>query len=320
MRGPARRARLRVRRAGRHHGAGRRRHRHRRDRRLALARGRAPRRRRRPAPRRGPRTLRRARCATRRWSCTTERSSPRTPRASCRRTASSTTPATSVPACATRRCTGSRRSTARSCSPSWSARTRGTPRWSPRSLPRARRSSWSRTPARTTSASPPCGWPSCAPPRPTAGVPVAYVNAVGGQDELVFDGGSLVVDADGRLLARGAAFAADELVVDIPAAPARPALRTVVDLGAAARAPPARRGCPRGRRARRRRRGLPRAGHRVRRLLPALGRPARGARAVRWHRLGARGDHRGRRPGSRERLGHRHAGPVLVGGVGRRRP
>ena len=68
----------------------------------------------------------------------------------------------------------------------------------------------------------------------TAGVPVAYVNAVGGQDELVFDGGSLVVDADGRVLARGAAFAADELVVDIPAAPARPALRTVVDLGAAA--------------------------------------------------------------------------------------
>ncbi|KQR10330.1 NAD+ synthase [Cellulomonas sp. Leaf334] len=67
-----------------------------------------------------------------------------------------------------------------------------------------------------------------------AGIPVAYVNAVGGQDELVFDGGSLVVDADGTVLARGAAFAADELVVDVPVGPARPVLRTVVDLGVGA--------------------------------------------------------------------------------------
>ncbi len=30
-----------------------------------------------------------------------------------------------------------------------------------------------------------------------SGVPLAYVNQVGGQDELVFDGGSFVVNADG---------------------------------------------------------------------------------------------------------------------------
>jgi NAD+ synthase (glutamine-hydrolysing) len=35
-----------------------------------------------------------------------------------------------------------------------------------------------------------------------AGAPVAYVNMVGGQDELVFDGDSMVVDAEGTLLLR----------------------------------------------------------------------------------------------------------------------
>jgi len=34
------------------------------------------------------------------------------------------------------------------------------------------------------------------------GCPIAYVNLVGGQDELVFDGQSVVVDADGRVIAR----------------------------------------------------------------------------------------------------------------------
>ena len=41
--------------------------------------------------------------------------------------------------------------------------------------------------------------------RPRPGAPLAYVNMVGGQDELVFDGDSLVVDADGeRARARAA--------------------------------------------------------------------------------------------------------------------
>ena len=48
---------------------------------------------------------------------------------------------------------------------------------------------------------------------------VAYVNMVGGQDELVFDGDSMVVAADGRLLARAPQFSPHLLVhdVDLPA-------------------------------------------------------------------------------------------------------
>ncbi len=45
--------------------------------------------------------------------------------------------------------------------------------------------------------------------------PVAYANLVGGQDDLVFDGGSFVVDADGVLLARAPQFAEHLLVVDL---------------------------------------------------------------------------------------------------------
>ena len=51
------------------------------------------------------------------------------------------------------------------------------------------------------------------------GVPIAYVNQVGGNDELIFDGDSMVVGADGTLLGRCKAFAEDLLVVD-PAGPA----------------------------------------------------------------------------------------------------
>ena len=45
---------------------------------------------------------------------------------------------------------------------------------------------------------------------------VAYLNLIGGQDELVFDGRSLVVAADGRLLAAGGGFQEDFVVVDLP--------------------------------------------------------------------------------------------------------
>jgi NAD+ synthase (glutamine-hydrolysing) len=48
-------------------------------------------------------------------------------------------------------------------------------------------------------------------------VALAYVNLVGGQDELVFDGQSLVVDERGELLARGKAFEEDFIVVDLNA-------------------------------------------------------------------------------------------------------
>src|SRR5438552_4429115 len=45
-------------------------------------------------------------------------------------------------------------------------------------------------------------------------VPVAYCNLVGGNDELIFDGASLVFEAGGDLLARGELFAEDLVVVD----------------------------------------------------------------------------------------------------------
>jgi len=43
------------------------------------------------------------------------------------------------------------------------------------------------------------------------GIPVAYVNTVGGQDELVFDGGSFALNADGSLCAQAPAFTEDLL-------------------------------------------------------------------------------------------------------------
>ncbi len=55
-----------------------------------------------------------------------------------------------------------------------------------------------------------------------AGCALAYVNMVGGQDELVFDGDSLVVDAGGELVGRARQFVEELLVVDLdlPAATA----------------------------------------------------------------------------------------------------
>jgi NAD+ synthase (glutamine-hydrolysing) len=47
-----------------------------------------------------------------------------------------------------------------------------------------------------------------------AGVMIAYVNMVGGQDELVFDGQSLVVAPDGEVLARAKQFEEELLVFD----------------------------------------------------------------------------------------------------------
>ena len=44
---------------------------------------------------------------------------------------------------------------------------------------------------------------------------VAYVNTVGGQDELVFDGGSIICDPAGGLVARGPAFQESLLITDL---------------------------------------------------------------------------------------------------------
>ena len=57
-----------------------------------------------------------------------------------------------------------------------------------------------------------------------AGAALAYANLVGGQDELVFDGDSILVAADGTLLARGPQFEEALVVADLelPAAPGAP--------------------------------------------------------------------------------------------------
>ena len=47
--------------------------------------------------------------------------------------------------------------------------------------------------------------------------PIAYVNLVGGQDELVFDGQSVVVNAKGDVIARASAFSEELLVCEIEA-------------------------------------------------------------------------------------------------------
>ncbi len=46
-------------------------------------------------------------------------------------------------------------------------------------------------------------------------VPLIYVNQVGGNDDLVFDGASMALDASGRVIARAKAFAEDFLIVDL---------------------------------------------------------------------------------------------------------
>ncbi len=47
------------------------------------------------------------------------------------------------------------------------------------------------------------------------GAPIAYVNQVGGNDALVFDGGSMLVGADGSVLARGPLFEEAVIVVGL---------------------------------------------------------------------------------------------------------
>lgn len=62
----------------------------------------------------------------------------------------------------------------------------------------------------------------CARRARDAGCALAYVNLVGGQDELVFDGESIVVDSTGALIARSPQFTEDLTIVDLdlPAATA----------------------------------------------------------------------------------------------------
>src|SRR5665811_1764953 len=82
-----------------------------------------------------------------------------------------------------------------------------------------------------------------------AGAFVVYVNGVGGQDELVFDGHSVVAGPDGSLLARGAQFEEELIIVDLDLAAAQASKSRSASAGryrletvridAAASAPPA---------------------------------------------------------------------------------
>ncbi|MDH4106949.1 MAG: NAD+ synthase [Gammaproteobacteria bacterium] len=49
------------------------------------------------------------------------------------------------------------------------------------------------------------------------GIPAIYVNTVGGQDELVFDGGSFVMNADGEIVMRAPAFQEGLYIVELTA-------------------------------------------------------------------------------------------------------
>ena len=96
--------------------------------------------------------------------------------------------------------------TAASASACWSARTSGSP--SPRSsrVPPAPRCSWCSTPRRTRSTSSANARTSSRRCVRELGLPVVYVNMLGGQDELVFDGNSFVMDGAGKVVMRAPPF------------------------------------------------------------------------------------------------------------------
>ena len=120
------------------------------------------------------------------------------------------------------------------------------------------------------------------------GVHFAFCNLVGGQDELVFDGQSLVLDPSGGVLARAAQFEEELLVCDL----ASPAARR-----------PRRRAAPRPRR------GLRGAGPRPARLRRQERLPPRRPGPLGGHRLGPRRAARGRRARRRSRHLRGHALP-----------
>ena len=59
-----------------------------------------------------------------------------------------------------------------------------------------------------------------------AGCPLAYVNLVGGQDELVFDGDTMIADEAGTIFVRALQFVEDLVVADLDLAPGTAELRS----------------------------------------------------------------------------------------------
>jgi len=72
-----------------------------------------------------------------------------------------------------------------------------------------------------------------------SGAVIAYANLVGGQDELVFDGDSMIVQADGTLLARATQFGTELLLADVEI-PESEALEAYLSIEGAPRAHPER--------------------------------------------------------------------------------
>jgi NAD+ synthase (glutamine-hydrolysing) len=58
-----------------------------------------------------------------------------------------------------------------------------------------------------------------------SGLPVVYLNLLGGQDELVFDGGSFTMDADGRIMQRMPSFEEGMFLVEVDMEDGRALLR-----------------------------------------------------------------------------------------------
>jgi NAD+ synthetase len=61
------------------------------------------------------------------------------------------------------------------------------------------------------------------------GIPLVQVNQVGGNDDLIFDGNSVVFSADGSLIAQGKDFAEDLLVVDLEGGSGRGTINASLD-------------------------------------------------------------------------------------------
>jgi NAD+ synthase (glutamine-hydrolysing) len=64
-----------------------------------------------------------------------------------------------------------------------------------------------------------------------AGCPLAYVNLVGGQDELVFDGDTMIAREDGTIVVRGLQFVEDLVVADLDLAPGTAPLQSEIAEG-----------------------------------------------------------------------------------------